>query len=177
MGVRNAIVFAKMSFGLIPKVFNPIDMVRSLHEAFGMIDPEMAEIRDIQRVVTGEAISIDNAIGSNHLMDNGQECHFASIRDNFGVHLTASLENTKDGHLARSPSSPFAFSMAPKVTLIDFDFACDWRTAFQVLGNDKAKTMIKGTSGIPIDPDQFRGGPGRRPGHKVFQQPLGLQGT
>ena len=55
MGVRNAIVFAKMSFGLIPKVFNliDIDMVRGLHETFGMIDPEMAEIRDIQGVVTG----------------------------------------------------------------------------------------------------------------------------
>ena len=51
---------AHMALGLIPEVFDAIDMVcLAFDEAFGMIDPVMMKFRNIKHIVTVIAIKVD----------------------------------------------------------------------------------------------------------------------
>ena len=39
----NTVIFTQHAFGLVPKIFNPVDMTTPLCKHFGMIDPVMPE--------------------------------------------------------------------------------------------------------------------------------------
>jgi len=52
----NTIEFTHMALGLVPEILDAIDMVVAVCKEFGMVDPEMVEVRDIQPVVAFPAI-------------------------------------------------------------------------------------------------------------------------
>jgi len=52
----NTIEFTHMALGLVPEILDAIDMVVTVCNEFGMVDPEMVEVRDIQPVVAFPAI-------------------------------------------------------------------------------------------------------------------------
>ena len=57
----NAIVFAQVPFGLVPKVLDAIDVLSAPRDKpLGMIDPPMAKARDMQNIVAAERIGIDH---------------------------------------------------------------------------------------------------------------------
>jgi hypothetical protein len=51
-----------MPLGLIPKILDASDMVVAVCEKLRMVDPEMAEIRDIQYVVAPPAVRIYDVV-------------------------------------------------------------------------------------------------------------------
>ncbi len=58
----NAVKLAQMSFCLIPKVLNSINVILPLCKMCTVIDTEVAEFTHIKYIITFVAISINNAV-------------------------------------------------------------------------------------------------------------------
>ena len=54
---------AHMTLGLVPEIFDAIDVVVTIGKELGMVDPEVMEVRHIQHIVTTPAVGIDDTIG------------------------------------------------------------------------------------------------------------------
>ena len=67
----NTIKLAHMTLRLVPEILNAVDMILLVCKEFGMIDPKMLEIRDIQHVVTSPTIRIDNTVGYYFFLYDG----------------------------------------------------------------------------------------------------------
>ena len=66
----DAVEPSHVALGLVPKVLNPIDVVLPVSKSFRVIDADMVKIRDIQGIVTREAIGVDDAVWENHPLHN-----------------------------------------------------------------------------------------------------------
>ena len=67
---RDAIETAQVPFGLVPEILDPVDMVAVFRKGFRVIDPHMVELGNIQGVIAGEAICIDDAVRLDGLPDD-----------------------------------------------------------------------------------------------------------
>jgi len=56
----NTIEFTHMALCLVPEILDAIDMVVAVSKEFGMVDPEMVEVRNIQPVVAFPTVGIDD---------------------------------------------------------------------------------------------------------------------
>ena len=68
----DAVKFAQVAFGLVPEILDAVDMIISVRKQFRVIDPVMLEVRDIQGVVGIIGVGINNTVGSNLLLNDGQ---------------------------------------------------------------------------------------------------------
>ena len=119
-----------MPFGLVPEVLDPVDMVPFLDEFLGMVDPVMPELGDIENIVGAEAISIDDTVGFDALMNNTEQCLRLGIRDRDRVGSSAALEQAKDRNLVCCAASPVALPTASEIALVDFNLAIEKRRLF-----------------------------------------------
>lgn len=62
-----------MAFGLIPKVFDPINMRLASSKTLRMIDSDLMARGPIQRIAAGQRIAADNAIRQNPHFHDRQE--------------------------------------------------------------------------------------------------------
>lgn len=69
----NAIESAQMTFRLIPKILNPIDVVALLGEQFTVVDSLVLKLRNIQGVIALERVRINQAIRLHLLPNNGEQ--------------------------------------------------------------------------------------------------------
>ena len=175
MVLGNAVVFASVAFGLIPKVFDSINMRLAFHETLRMIDPKMAKRRHIPRIIARQRLAIDNAVGQNPLFPDWQEGFPLRIGNDLSVHSSASLQNAKDGHFAPSPTPPLAFAASAKITFVDFDGNHKGGNPLQSLCNDLPQPAVKEAGSIAMNADQLGGHSRRRPRNKMFEQPLDLR--
>ena len=53
MGLGHSVKFTQVALGLVPKVFEAVDVVFPGGEQLGMINPQMAEAGNIEGVVAG----------------------------------------------------------------------------------------------------------------------------
>lgn len=51
-----------MTLGLVPKVFDAIDVIMVVRKQLAMVDSIMFKFRHIQRIITAPAIGINNAV-------------------------------------------------------------------------------------------------------------------
>lgn len=84
-----------------------------LNERRGMIHAHMVKTRDIQGIVTGQGIGIDNAIVHNHLLDDRQQGGCLHIGNGSGIDLPAPLQNAENWDFAGSSATTFAFPRRP----------------------------------------------------------------
>ena len=56
MRLWNTIEFTHMTLRLVPKILNPVDVVFLVCKEFGVVDPEVFEVRHIQDVVTSPTV-------------------------------------------------------------------------------------------------------------------------
>ncbi len=63
MDLRNTVEFAHVTLRLVPEVLDPVDVIVPVGEQLRVIDPEMLEVGDVERVVAAPAISLDDAVG------------------------------------------------------------------------------------------------------------------
>lgn len=83
----NAIEFSHMSLRLVPEIFDTVNVVLFIREQLGMIDPMMPEVTHVQRVVRPEIICVNNTVGLNLFLNNGQDRFCLRIGNDRGVHL------------------------------------------------------------------------------------------
>ena len=60
-----------MTFRLVPEVLDAVDVVAVLGEELGVIDADVVEVRDIEYVVSHEAVCVDNAVGFDLAFNDG----------------------------------------------------------------------------------------------------------
>ena len=70
MGLRNTVEFAHVALGLVPKILNSVDVILLVCKEFGVVDPEVMEIRYVQHIVTAPAIRIYDAIWNDFTFDD-----------------------------------------------------------------------------------------------------------
>ena len=143
VGFWYSVVAAHVSLGLVPKVLNAVDMAFLFDECFRMIDADVMELRDIQHIVGSETVGVDNAVRLDAIPNNSQQSLCLGILDHHCIHLTATLEETEDGHLTGCPSPSLAFSNASEVALIDFDLTCKERSFSRHLLNDDLTQFVE----------------------------------
>ena len=56
----NAVEHPHMSFGLVPEIIDPADMVAFVSEQFRVVDAQMMKIRNIKRIVGSEGVRIND---------------------------------------------------------------------------------------------------------------------
>jgi hypothetical protein len=66
----HAIEFSQVPFSLIPKILDAINMVVIGSKKLAMIDTIMLKLRNIERVISAEAIGVDDAVWLYFLADN-----------------------------------------------------------------------------------------------------------
>ena len=61
--MRNTVKFTQVTLGLVPEIFNAIDVVFTGGKELGMVDPPMPETGHREGIVAGQGIAIDDGIG------------------------------------------------------------------------------------------------------------------
>ena len=92
MRLRHTIKFAQMTLGLVPKILDPIDVIFGIHEGFGMVDPVVFEITDIEHIIATSVIRIDDAIGYNFAGHDRHQRLTRRIRNDLCIDSSATLK-------------------------------------------------------------------------------------
>ena len=165
----------KVSLGLVPEIFNAIDVVPSVGEALGVIDPHVPEGRDVESVVGLEGVREDDAVGSNLFFDDRQESFRFRIGDHDGKNLPAPLEQAEHGYLAGRSSSTFSFADASEVAFVRLDFAAQL-VAGQLRGDQLPQPHVETDRRVRLHTDNLCGRPCGRACHEMLQEPRLLPG-
>ena len=166
-----------MAFGLVPEIFNAVNVIAMFHKRLGMINPQMMQTRDIQCVVTGQRIGVDNAVGHTHLSDNRQQGFGLGIGNGRGIDLSPPLQNTENGDFPRSSATAFSFPPSSEVTFIDFNFSRKGIVFGPFIGNHPPQAMVKLDRGVPVDANKLSRSPRVRACDKMFNQPIAFART
>ena len=79
-----------------------------------MVDPVVMELGDVEDVIGGITIGIDNGIRNDLPPDDGKERVLADIGDHHGGDLAAALEMPKTGILPAAPRPRLPLRTPPK---------------------------------------------------------------
>lgn len=114
----SAMELSQPMFGITPKRFNPVDMLRSSNKFIvAVINPEMPINANIHKpiVATPTTIGIDHAVGVNFATHNGLQRGFRGVGDDLVVDAAASFEKTKhNGFAACSTTRLPRMRLGPK---------------------------------------------------------------
>ena len=69
----DAIESSQMSFGLVPKVFDPVDVISPVGEELGMIDAHVMKFCDVECIVRLESVGVNNAVRSDSLFNDREQ--------------------------------------------------------------------------------------------------------
>jgi hypothetical protein len=87
----DAIESSQMSFGLVPKIFDPVDVISLVGEEFGMVDAHVMEFGDVECIVC-LGIGVNNAVRSDSLFNNREQGFGSCVRGDGGKNLSAPLK-------------------------------------------------------------------------------------
>ena len=69
----DAVVASEVSFGLVPEVLDPVDVVAVFGKQLRVVDPDMMEVRDIEDIISPEAVRVDDTGGPYFTLNDGEE--------------------------------------------------------------------------------------------------------
>lgn len=118
----DAVVAPQMPFGLVPEIIDSVDVVALVGEQFGVVDPHVMELGDIEHIIAAKGIGIDHAAGSDLLADDRNKRVGTGICDDRDIDLALPLQEPEHRHLASSTASALALAVTAKVALINLDF-------------------------------------------------------
>jgi len=151
--LRDAVKFAHVSFGLVPKILDAVDVIVGVRELFRMVDAQVLERRGIQDIVPAPAVAVDDTVRDDLALDDGIERRGGGIRDDLGIDLATPFKQAKHGGLVRrAPSAP-ALPVAAEATLIDLHFPAKHRRTLGLglPGNDLSQTVKVEGSGVAVN--------------------------
>ena len=156
MVFRYAVEFPHVAFRLVPKILDTVDVALFVCKQFRVIDPHMTEIGDIEGVVAGPGIRVDDAIGQDHAVYDRYQGLCAGVGDHLRVDL------------AGSATASLSLTLAAEVAFVDLDLTGERRGFVQLPGNNLAQTVEEiGRRGL-VDAYQI----GRRPGRHFSDEKL-----
>ena len=120
-----------------------------------MVDPVVVELGDVEDVIGGIRVGIDNRIRNNLLPDDGQECVFADVGDHHGVDFAAALEDAEDRDFAGCAAPAFALANAAKIALIDLNELFDRQTILPLPGDNLTQPMTEIGGRLAVDAGQI----------------------
>lgn len=173
----DAVESSQMTFGLVPEVLNPIDVVLPVGKAFRVVNADMVEIRDIQGIVARESVRVDDAVREDHPLHDREQGGGAGVGDHDRKDPASSLQQPENRDFARCSTATFSFPGSTEVALIDLDFASKGRGLLHFIGNDFAQAGEECRCGVAMDADDLSRRPGRCPGNKVFNEPCPFLGA
>ena len=166
----NAVEPSEVALSLVPEVLDPVDVVVLVSKQLRVVDAGVMEVRHVKRVIAPEAIRVDDAVGQDHALHDGQKCVGAGIGYHHCVDPTSTLEQPEDGYFPGCSASSLAFSDAAKVALIDFNLSLQRGGFFQFLANDFSQPSEEGRGGIAMNTNQFSRCPSCRAGDEMFHE-------
>ena len=111
----DAIESSQMSLGLVPKVFDPVDVISPVGEELGMIDAHVMEFCDVERIVRLEGIGVNNAGGSDSLFNDREQSFGSCILGTMAVKtFPPRLSKPNTATLPDAPLPRFPFRTPPK---------------------------------------------------------------
>ena len=137
-----------------------------------MVDPVVVELGDVEDVIGGIRVGIDNRIGNNLLPDDGQERVFADVGDHHGVDFAATLEDAEDRDFAGCAAPAFALANAAKIALIDLDEPFDRQAILQLPGDDLTQPVKEIGGRLAVDAGQIRRAASRHASDKKLRQSI-----
>ena len=119
-----------------------------------MIDPDVMEVRNVQHVVSTKAIGLNDTVGPDLALNDGQKRFCTCVWDRDGIDLATSLEQPKDGNLACCTSTSFAFPDTAKIALINLDLSRHQIRCFrsQFVGNELTQLVKIQDCSVTINP-------------------------
>ena len=88
----DAVEAAQMLLGLVPIVFNPVDVMAAFADKhIAVVDTPVVKHRNIQHIVHLNTVCIDEAVRPDLLTDNRDQRRSLSVWDDGRVHLAAAL--------------------------------------------------------------------------------------
>ena len=87
----NAIETAQMRLGLVPEILDAVDVIPAIGKPFRMVDPVVLEGRNIQNIVGGEGVGIDDRVGHDFLLHDGLQGGAFDVADHPGIDLAPAL--------------------------------------------------------------------------------------
>ena len=125
-----------MPLCLVPEVLNAVDVVALVRgERLRVIDPHMVVALDMEAVVALEGVAVDDAVGDDSLLDDGDQGLRSGVGNHLGIDLPSALQDAENGNLACSTPATLSFAPATEVTLIHFDFSVEGPLPLLVGGN------------------------------------------
>ena len=73
-----------MTLRLIPEIFDSIDVISSVCEELGMVDPHMMKVAHVESIVGLERVDVNNAVGCYFFSDDQQQGLRPFVWDNAG---------------------------------------------------------------------------------------------
>ena len=143
MSLRNTVEFTHMTLRLVPEVLYSVDMSLIVCKEFGMVDPEVMEIRYIQNVVTFPTVRIDYAVRHHLAFDDRHQSSRRGIGDNLRVDLATTLQKAEYRDFSSGAATALAFSSATEVTFVNFDLSTEHGLvlSFQLNSDNFAQTQ------------------------------------
>jgi len=121
--LRDAVIASQMPLCLVPKVLDAVDMIPVLGEQFGMVDPDVLELGNVQHVIGPKAIGVDDGVRPYLVSYDGEKRFRACIWDDHNMDFAATFQETKNRNLACCTASSLALAAATKVAFINFNLA------------------------------------------------------
>jgi hypothetical protein len=116
--------FFKTSFRKGPKGFDTINMICTIYKfIYPMFNPIVLFITHInEAIVPSPIIGMNDTIRVYFASNNALKCLCGTIRNDFCVHFSTSLENSENRSLSTSATTPFSFyPSGSEVRFIDFN--------------------------------------------------------
>jgi hypothetical protein len=110
-----------MSLGLVLKAFDPVDVISPLSEELGMLDAHVMKFCDVECTVRPEGVGVNNAVRSDSLLNDREQCFGSCVRRDGRKNLPAPFKQAEYGHFASCSSASFPFSDSTEITLISLD--------------------------------------------------------
>ena len=112
--LRDAVIASQMPLCLVPKVLDAVDMIPVLGEQFGMVDPDVLELGNVQHVIGPKAIGVDDGVRPYLVSYDGEKRFRACIWDDHNMDFAATFQETKTGTLPAAPRPRLPLRRPPK---------------------------------------------------------------
>ena len=110
----DAIESSQMSFGLVPKVFDSVDVICPVGEELGMVDAHVMKFCDVECIVRLESVGVNNAVRSDSLFDDREQGFGSYVRHDDRKTFPPRLSKPKTATLPAAPLPRFPFRIPPK---------------------------------------------------------------
>ena len=121
-----------------------------------MMDSEMFFVSKIdQPIVASPTVGEDHSLQVGFPPNNGLQCGFRTIWNDFGIDLAVSLEHTEYGCFAKGTTPFFPFDpLSTVIGFINFDFSLERRFQFTEMCNPFTDQMEISVDCIPVEMSQ-----------------------